>query len=52
MRDPSRIYIFLNKLSLLWATQVPEWRFGQLMENVFSMIRSEGKDPFYLEEKM
>ena len=50
MRDPSRIYIFLNKLSLLWATQVPEWRFGQLMENVFSMIISEGKDPFYLEE--
>lgn len=50
MRDPGRIYMFSNKLALLWATQVPDWRFGQLVENVFSMIRGEGRDPFFLEE--
>lgn len=50
MREPSRIYMFSNKLALLWATQAPDWRFGQLVENVFNAIRSNGKDPFYLEE--
>lgn len=50
MREPSRIYIFLNKLALLWVAQVPDWRFGQLVENVFGMIRKDEKDPFYLEE--
>lgn len=50
MRDPRRIYLFVNKLALLWATQVPDWRFGQLIANVFRTISMDGKDPFYLEE--
>lgn len=50
MRESSRIFIFLNKLALLWAAQVSDWRFGQLIENVYCMIRKDEKDPFYLEE--
>lgn len=49
-RDPRRIYSFLSDLGVLWATQCPQWRFGQLMENVMRYIRNNGDDPFYLEE--
>ena len=33
MRDPNRIDDFLAKLGECWK-QVPDWRFGQLVENV------------------
>jgi hypothetical protein len=33
MRDPERIEPFLQQLKELWL-QVPDWRFGQLVENV------------------
>lgn len=50
MRDPKRIYEFCNKLATLWETNVPDWRFGQLIVNVFGTFES---DPwFYEEEKM
>lgn len=49
-RDPSRIYPFINDLGMIWATQCPQWRFGQLMVNVMGYIRDNGVDPFYLEE--
>lgn len=50
MRDPRRIYSFCNELANIWATECPDLRFGQLVENVFAEIRDKDKDPFYFEE--
>lgn len=50
MRDPNRIYAFCNELAELWATNVPDWRFGQLMMNVLGEMQSTGRDPFFPEE--
>jgi hypothetical protein len=47
MRDPKRIYDFCNKLATIWATECPDWRFGQLMCNVLNTC---GRDPFFYEE--
>ena len=47
MRDPKRIYEFCNKLASIWASEVPDWRFGQLICNVFSEFKH---DPFFYEE--
>lgn len=47
MRDPKRIYEFCNKLAAIWATEVPDWRFGQLIVNVYGAAR---RDPFFYEE--
>lgn len=33
MRDPNRIDVFLKKLGEYWK-QVPNWRFGQLIDNI------------------
>jgi len=33
MRDPNRIDKFCDELKAIWH-QVPDWRFGQLMENM------------------
>lgn len=46
MRDINRIDTFCDKLKEYWK-EVPDWRFGQLMVNVFSFIN---KDPFFMEE--
>lgn len=43
MRDPKRIHEFLSELESVWS-QVPDWRFGQLVVNVL------GIDPFYIED--
>ena len=47
MRDPKRIYDFCNKLAAIWATECPDWRFGQLICNVFGTYK---RDPWWLEE--
>ena len=48
MRDPNRIPVFLTRLQLCWE-KVPDWRFGQLIENI---KRFSGKsDLFYLEDE-
>lgn len=47
MRDVERIYVFCNKLAALWAEEVPDWRFGQLISN---FLRDCKHDVFYLEE--
>lgn len=47
MRDPSRILIFCNRLATLWQ-KVPDWRFGQLIDNAFSMMKNNC--PFYVED--
>ena len=46
MRDPDRIEPFLNEVGKMWKEKVPDWRFGQLIYNMFS----ECPDPFFLEE--
>lgn len=48
MRDPARIQEFCNELANLWETNCPDWRFGQLVENV---LRANNiSDPFYVED--
>ena len=47
MRDPKRIYKFCNELAEIWTTQCPDWRFGQLIENV---LRVDGRLPFFIED--
>lgn len=46
IRDPKRIRIFCNQLADLWEL-VPDWRFGQLICNVFGEL---GVDPFFPED--
>ena len=38
MRDPNRIDEFCNELARLWH-KVPDWRFGQLMMNLFAVYK-------------
>lgn len=45
MRDSKRITHFCNVLWLMWTKYVPDWRFGQLMTNIFG-----DEDIFYMEE--
>lgn len=48
MRDPKRIRKFCNQLADIWEGQCPDWRFGQLVENVYRM---DGITmPFYVED--
>lgn len=51
MRDKRRISKFCNELSTIWASNAPDWRFGQLMMNVLVEMVSDGKDPFFPEEE-
>lgn len=46
MRDPNRIDPFLKELGEYWK-KVPDWRFGQLIVNVFGTF---DRDPFFPEE--
>lgn len=46
MRDINRIDKFLKVLGDCWKT-VPDWRFGQLMVNLFDTL---DRDPFFYEE--
>ena len=47
MRDPKRIKSFCNWLANEWEDSCPDWRFGQLIINVFSTLQI---DPFFIEE--
>lgn len=47
MRDPNRIEPFLHDLGVIWKYCAPDWRFGQVIENVFGDMRYI---PFMLEE--
>ena len=38
MRDPNRIDKFCDQLKAIWH-QVPDWRFGQLMENMLHVLK-------------
>lgn len=48
MRDPQRISIICNNLAELWQ-QVPDWRFGQLIENL--KIHLDMSDLFFIEDE-
>lgn len=50
MRDPARIEKFCTELAEVWKKNVPGWRFGQLVLNVFGKMWSESRDPFFPEE--
>lgn len=47
MRDINRIEPFINELTEIWYT-VPDWRFGQLIENFKNF--AEVEDLFYIED--
>ena len=48
MRDPNRIKPFLETIEKCWS-KVPDWRFGQLIENLKRRLDIE--DLFYIEDK-
>ena len=51
MRNPDRIGPFCDRLKAIWST-VPDWRFGQLMENVRRiMLKDGGRDIFFAEDE-
>ena len=47
MRDINRIEPFMNELTEIWYT-VPDWRFGQLIENFKTCEQID--DLFYMED--
>lgn len=50
MRDKNRIEPFMEELGDIWKENVPDWRFGQFIDNIFAVLRDEGKDPFMMED--
>lgn len=48
MRDPERLDTFYDELKRIHKEYFPDWRFGQLIENVKSLTKV--KDLFYYEE--
>lgn len=47
MRNPKRIKKFCDELAVIWETNCPDWRFGQLMCNVLGAMNI---DPFFPED--
>lgn len=50
MRDPNRIDPFLQELGKIWKESCPDWRFGQLILNVWESDKME-YHPFYCEDE-
>lgn len=50
MRDITRIRKFCNELADIWEEHCPDWRFNQLIENIWRSPAMEGKIPFFMEE--
>lgn len=42
MRDPKRIKVFCDQLAEIWEENYPDWRFGQLVCNVFKLQNVPG----------
>lgn len=38
LRDPDRIEPFMKEVGRIWKENVPDWRFGQFIENVFTQM--------------
>lgn len=47
MRNPDRIDEFMQRLHDIWKQECPDWRFGQLIFNVFNQLDF---DPFMMED--
>ena len=51
MRDKKRIKKFCDELATIWENECPDFRFGQMICNIFNdMVVSERRDPFFPEE--
>ncbi len=50
MRDPKRIRKFCNQLADIWESQCPDWRFGQLVNNVMSSGELAKLVSYYVED--
>lgn len=46
MRDPNRLHKFYDELKRIHMEYVPDWRFGQMINNIFGTT-----DIFYMEEE-
>ena len=49
MRNPKRIGAFLSVLKRVWS-EVPDWRFGQLMSNFLGWYVTETKRDIFFPE--
>lgn len=50
MRDKNRIDKFCSDLATEWK-KYPDFRFGQMMLNIFGEMFANGRDPFFPEEE-
>lgn len=54
MRDVNRLYGFYNELMKIHMENFPDWRFGQLINNLERWLQINNKIPwndiFYVEE--
>lgn len=54
MRDVNRLYGFYNELMKIHMENFPDWRFGQLINNLEQWLQINNKIPwndiFYVEE--
>lgn len=51
MRDKKRIKKFCDELATIWENKCPDFRFGQMICNIFNdMAVSKRRDPFFPEE--
>lgn len=50
MRDKKRIKKFCDELATIWENECPDFRFGQMICNVFNEMVAENRDPFFPEE--
>ena len=46
MRNPDRLYVFYDQMREIHMRYAPDWRFAQMMYNIFGRT-----DIFYLEEE-
>lgn len=51
MRNVSRIKKFCDELAKIWESEVPDWRFGQLMSLVLGRYYNETKKDFFFTEE-
>ena len=49
-RPFDRISTFCNDLAEEWQ-KYPDYRFGQMMMNIFREMVANGRDPFFVEEE-
>ena len=50
MRDPKRLDDFYDRMKKIHQEKLPDWRFGQLMENFLGRLAQQNKMCFYLED--